>query len=154
MKYTSTPVEFPVNIPVVLTLDTEPAKVQPKVKQGQWGDYNSYTYFAKGGKVFWPSDALHQELLNYHRGDVVTITKTQPVGQQKMTWVVQAGQVEGAQEVSNDYVANQQVILQKLHDIEEMLVNYINGKRPKADTAASVQEIQQGPKPSKDDLGF
>lgn len=153
-KFKNTAIDFPTNVPVVLTLDIEPSKVQAKQKEGQWGPYNSYTYFATGNRVFLVNDALHVDMQQFHRGDVVTITKTLPVGQQKHVWIAKLGGVDnGSQgnqpEVTNDYILNQREILKGINEIKQYI---INEKRPKIE----VGEVPgaSGPKPTKDDLGF
>lgn len=66
-------IKFVSNEPVQLVLDTEPSTAKSTTRDSQWGMKTSYTYFTGDGRVMFPSQALHDKLRNYAKGDTVTI---------------------------------------------------------------------------------
>ena len=121
-KYDKTIVNFPVNTPVPVVLDSDPARVVGKEKEGNWGPYKQFTYFLRGDKIMFANEGLHNELQKYTRGDTVTITKVQPVGQQKTFFTVDQGAGGSNSGTSNDYVANLQEILSGITELKQILV--------------------------------
>lgn len=91
-KYENTKVDFPINLPVVVTLDVDPTKLVGKEKEwSDGGKSTNFTYFCVGKLVFWANEHLHQSLLAYKKGDTVTIVKSQRAGQKAFDWEVTAG---------------------------------------------------------------
>lgn len=66
-------IKFVDNEPVTVVLDTDPATAKSNTRETQWGPKTSYTYFTKDDRVMFPSQALHDKLKNYTKGDTVTI---------------------------------------------------------------------------------
>lgn len=67
-------IKFESNKTVQVVLDTEPASAKSNTRDTEWGVKTSYTYFTKDGRVMFPSQALHDRLSNYSKGDTVSIT--------------------------------------------------------------------------------
>lgn len=66
-------IKFVSNTPVEVILDTEPTEAKSQTRESQWGTKTSYTYFVKDGRIMFPSEALHNKLKQYSKGDTVTI---------------------------------------------------------------------------------
>jgi len=67
-------VKFEADKEVQLTLDTDPGAAKSNTRDTEWGTKTSFTYFTKDDKVFFASEALHGKLLQYAKGDTVSIT--------------------------------------------------------------------------------
>ena len=66
--------KFESNNPVQITLSTDPSSAKSNTRETQWGTKTSFTYFTKDDKVFFASEALHNKLLEYSKGDTIIVT--------------------------------------------------------------------------------
>lgn len=65
---------FEPDSPVSVTLNTDPGSAKGNTRQTQFGEKTSYTYFTKDDRVFFSSQALHDKLQKYSKGETVIIT--------------------------------------------------------------------------------
>src|SRR3990167_1731510 len=72
-QYKNEILKFEANVPVSVTLDTEPSEAKATTRDTQWGKKTSFTYFLKEGKVTFASEALHSKLSQFRKGDLVTV---------------------------------------------------------------------------------
>lgn len=73
-KKVSEKVEFKEGTTVQVVLNTEPSMAKEFVRDTQWGVKKSYGYFCEDNKVFFATETLHSKLLQYHKGDTLSIT--------------------------------------------------------------------------------
>ena len=161
-NYENEKLEFAVNIPISVTLDTEPsrAKLYEKTYKNEDGsDYvaKSYMIFAVGKKLFFAPEKLFNLLVGYRKGDTVTITKMQSPGQRAVNWKVDTGASASAQPVTNDVV---DIILrfeQKIESLRQLILTVLHDKNPKI----TLDQIPNEAKPETTkgdefdkDLGF
>lgn len=164
MEYKNTKLEFMVNIPQTFTLDTDPEKAKLYEKEMTGQDGKAYTsqswmYFAKGNQIFFANKALHELLTGFKRGDTVSVTKMQMPGQRSFSWKVDTGQTgsETSRQSTNDYITNQNDIIERLTRMEKLLTAIYNEIRPKITVE---KDNETPPAPTEDtnsfdkDLGF
>lgn len=77
---------------VVFTLDSDPSSAKRYESDGKYGKQVSFSYFTKEGQIFFATETLHKKLLNYSKGDKITVSFNDRV------WSVESDGVGGKNE--------------------------------------------------------
>ncbi len=135
-EYKNEIVEFKNNVPVHLTLATDPKSAKSTTRETQWGPRTSHTIFCEDSKVMFASDALLNDLVDFNKGDAVIITKVHE--NDRTHWTANpAGDKKAAPVRTESNPALQQimVLLQEIKDLVSQKNAKENTKEyPKEDT--------------------
>lgn len=120
VKKQNTVIQFEGNVPVHLTLDTDPKTAKGKKVTTEWGEKEFFTYFCDNERVFFASEALNGKLGGYSKGDSLVITKVQDAN--RTIWTVNAA---GATQPASQGVASKAeilpIILSEILEIKELV---------------------------------
>jgi hypothetical protein len=134
-KFTPKPkVDFPINTPVVITLDVTPS-AQRKTEKPDMEPF--WTMFTADGRVFWARQALYDKLETFQKGDTVEVTMTG-----KNAWDVQTAVVP-----SSSGTVTLEKVMAVLLDVQQTLREMRDGKEEKGtnDEPEKVQPQAESP---------